>query len=138
VSDYVSKRLAGPYAIHVATYVEGLTRLDVAARQMHGCRFADLAAGRRDDLLVATEEREGKVVGSFFSLVLAHTMEGMFSDPLHGGNAQFIGWKLIGYTGVRYVWTESDQRFGATIESDVNQSAGDARAAMLGSLPKTT
>jgi gluconate 2-dehydrogenase gamma chain len=28
-----------------------------------------------------------------------HTVEGMFSDPMHGGNADLIGWQLIGYPG---------------------------------------
>ena len=28
-----------------------------------------------------------------------HTLEGMFSDPLHGGNAGLIGWQMIGYPG---------------------------------------
>jgi hypothetical protein len=27
------------------------------------------------------------------------TIEGMFSDPMHGGNAGLIGWQLIGYPG---------------------------------------
>jgi len=28
-----------------------------------------------------------------------HTVEGMFSGPMHGGNADLIGWPLIGYPG---------------------------------------
>jgi gluconate 2-dehydrogenase gamma chain len=28
-----------------------------------------------------------------------HTVEGMFCDPMHGGNANLIGWQLIGYPG---------------------------------------
>ena len=33
----------------------------------------------------------------FFQLLRTHTIEGMFSDPMHGGNAGLIGWQLIGY-----------------------------------------
>jgi gluconate 2-dehydrogenase gamma chain len=36
---------------------------------------------------------------TFFRLLRQHTIEGMFSDPLHGGNAGMIGWQLIGYPG---------------------------------------
>jgi gluconate 2-dehydrogenase gamma chain len=36
---------------------------------------------------------------TFFRLLRRHTIEGMFSDPLHGGNANMIGWQLIGYPG---------------------------------------
>jgi gluconate 2-dehydrogenase gamma chain len=32
------------------------------------------------------------------------TMLGMFSDPIHGGNFNKVGWKLIGFED-RYVWT---------------------------------
>jgi gluconate 2-dehydrogenase gamma chain len=35
----------------------------------------------------------------FFQLLRTHTIEGMFCDPLHGGNAGLIGWQLIGYPG---------------------------------------
>ena len=35
----------------------------------------------------------------FFALLRQHTIEGMFADPMHGGNAGMVGWKLIGYPG---------------------------------------
>ena len=38
---------------------------------------------------------------TFFTLVRTHTWQGMFGDPFYGGNANFIGWDLIGYPGVR-------------------------------------
>ncbi|MDE3194980.1 MAG: gluconate 2-dehydrogenase subunit 3 family protein, partial [Acidobacteriota bacterium] len=28
-----------------------------------------------------------------------HAIEGMFCDPLHGGNAGMIGWRMIDYPG---------------------------------------
>lgn len=54
--------------------------------------FADLSAAERDQRLRAIERT------TLFQL-LRHTIEGMFSDPLHGGNANMIGWQLIGYPG---------------------------------------
>ena len=41
-------------------------------------------------------------------------MEGMFGDPSYGGNTNLAGWRLIGYLGVRYIWTERDQQLGTT------------------------
>jgi len=35
----------------------------------------------------------------FFQLLRTHTIEGMFCDPMHGGNAGLIGWQLIGFPG---------------------------------------
>ena len=50
------------------------------------------------------------VVGSFFGLVLGHTHQGTFGDPYYGGNANFIGWDLIGYPGIRTMVTAADQQ----------------------------
>ncbi|HYK39649.1 MAG TPA: gluconate 2-dehydrogenase subunit 3 family protein [Candidatus Eremiobacteraceae bacterium] len=37
----------------------------------------------------------------FFSLLRQNTVEGMFCDPMHGGNKDMIGWQLIGFPGPR-------------------------------------
>jgi gluconate 2-dehydrogenase gamma chain len=37
----------------------------------------------------------------FFDLLRRNTIEGMFCDPLHGGNADMVGWQLIGFPGPR-------------------------------------
>jgi gluconate 2-dehydrogenase gamma chain len=42
-------------------------------------------------------------------MVRAHTIEGTFCDPYYGGNANFVGWDLIGYPGVRMVVSAEDQ-----------------------------
>ena len=47
---------------------------------------------------------------SFFDLVLKHTREGVFGDPRWGGNADRIGWGMIGYSGPKYTWAAEDQR----------------------------
>ncbi|RPI48391.1 MAG: hypothetical protein EHM55_25655, partial [Acidobacteria bacterium] len=46
----------------------------------------------------------------FFALVRAHTLQGTFCDPAYGGNANFVGWDLLGYPGVRLNATAADQR----------------------------
>jgi len=39
---------------------------------------------------------------AFFALLLANTQEGFFADPIYGGNRDMVGWKLVGFPGVRY------------------------------------
>lgn len=46
----------------------------------------------------------------FLNILRTHTMEGMFSDPVYGGNRDFIGWKAVGYGGAYYVHTEEHQQ----------------------------
>jgi gluconate 2-dehydrogenase gamma chain len=47
---------------------------------------------------------------AFFALVHAHTMEGLFADPIYGGNRDFAGWRAVGYPGAYYVYTEEEQQ----------------------------
>ena len=37
---------------------------------------------------------------TFFVALYQNVMEGMFSDPIYGGNRDKIGWKMIGFPGV--------------------------------------
>jgi len=53
--------------------------------------------------------------GIFFALMRSHTIEGTFSDPYYGGNANFIGWDLIGYPGVRTSVTAAEQQMNSKI-----------------------
>ncbi len=41
----------------------------------------------------------------FFATLRTHTVQGMFSDPIYGGNRDFIGWKLVGFPGAQRVYT---------------------------------
>jgi Gluconate 2-dehydrogenase subunit 3 len=50
---------------------------------------------------------------AFFNLVRAHTIQGTFCDPYYGGNANFVGWDLIGYPGLRMAVGEDEQRMKA-------------------------
>lgn len=114
---YIEQALATDYAQHLDAYRSGLTAVDALATSRHSRAFVALSAAEQDTLLSDIEAgRAGTELSAFFELVLRHTKEGMFGDPLWGGNEDFVGWKLIGYPGPRYVWTEEDQRLDAIIE----------------------
>lgn len=42
----------------------------------------------------------GPPVKVFFPMILQMVMEGMFSDPIYGGNKDKAGWKMVGFPGV--------------------------------------
>jgi gluconate 2-dehydrogenase gamma chain len=73
-------------------YREGLAAL--------GQDFDRLPPAEQDARLRAIEKTY------FFRLLRQHTIEGMFCDPMHGGNADLIGWQLIGYPGPYMSWSE--------------------------------
>ena len=42
-------------------------------------------------------------------MVRTHTIQGTFCDPYYGGNANFVGWDLLGYPGIRMAASAEDQ-----------------------------
>jgi gluconate 2-dehydrogenase gamma chain len=47
---------------------------------------------------------------SVFNTLRTHTMEGMFADPIYGGNKDFAGWRLVGFPGAQPIFTEEDMQ----------------------------
>src|SRR6185369_16692392 len=112
---YIDRQLAGPYGRDKYRYTKGPWVESVAEhgnqgkatpREIYreGIRlledFAALPATAQDAKLRAIEK------SAFFQLLRRHTLEGLLSDPLHGGNRDMIGWQLIGYPGPRMSYRE--------------------------------
>src|SRR5256886_15832056 len=111
---YIDRALGGALASSHAAYTSGLAALDRYSRSSRGERFAELAPADQDSVL--TDVERGAATGftgssaAFFALVLNHTHQGTFGDPYYGGNANFVGWDLIAYPGVRTMVTAADQK----------------------------
>jgi gluconate 2-dehydrogenase gamma chain len=120
---YIDRALAGALAQSREAYRAGLAALDRYARSSRGAAFTALSPTDQDSVLIDVET--GAATGSgagfdgssgaFFTLVRAHTMQGTFGDPFYGGNANFVGWDLIGYPGIRTNVTADEQRLGAAV-----------------------
>jgi gluconate 2-dehydrogenase gamma chain len=96
-------------------YRKGLATLDKVSKQTYSARFADLPEKTQTKLLADMED--GKVGGfkeakAFFKMVLEDVYEGMFSDPMYGGNRDLAGWKLVGYPGAQRAYTEYELMHG--------------------------
>ena len=113
-AHYIDRALGGALASSRQAYTAGLAALDRYARSSRGKAFTELSATDQDSVLIDVET--GAATGfpgssaQFFALVLNHTHQGTFGDPYYGGNANFIGWDLIGYPGVRTMVTAADQQ----------------------------
>ena len=87
-------------------YRAAMKAIDDHLRQAGGKPFAQLPPDQQDKVLGDLENDKielSNVSGkAFFELLLQNTIEGFFSDPIHGGNRDMVGWKLIGYPGARY------------------------------------
>src|SRR6202045_4961309 len=113
VLNYIDLALAGAYADQQDFYRRGLAQLEAYCQQTHQASFARLDAARQDAVITALEE--GKAAGfsypsaqAFFNTLRTHTMEGMFADPVYGGNKDFAGWRLVGFPGAQPLFTTAD------------------------------
>jgi gluconate 2-dehydrogenase gamma chain len=52
--------------------------------------------------------------GEFFTTVRSDTIQGMFADPVHGGNRDMVGWALVGYPGPQRAYSPGEMLYGTT------------------------
>jgi gluconate 2-dehydrogenase gamma chain len=113
-AHYIDRALGGPLRSSRSAYAAGLAALDEYAQSTKGAPFAKLSAQAQDAVLSDMEKNvaTGFAPNSamFFELIRTHTIQGTFCDPYYGGNANFVGWDMIGYPGVRVVVSEDEQR----------------------------
>jgi gluconate 2-dehydrogenase gamma chain len=135
-AHYIDRALTGPLRGARASYAANLAALDAYAQEKKGAPFAKLDPEAQDAVLTDMEKNIATgftpSAAAFFALVRTHTIQGTFCDPYYGGNADFVGWDLIGYPGLRLTVTAEEQRMGAR-PAPVRQSAyADASFAMSG------
>ncbi|CAN5781257.1 gluconate 2-dehydrogenase subunit 3 family protein [soil metagenome] len=123
---YVDRALSGPYAAYQQAYRVLLHDLAGQIRQRYGGSVRDLDERQLDALLGELEERSddddplaglpgrrlelGLGPDSSFDMVRTHVMEGVFCDPIYGGNRDFAGWRAVNYPGAHYVYTAEEQQ----------------------------
>jgi gluconate 2-dehydrogenase gamma chain len=135
-AHYIDRALTGPLRASRGVYAAGLAAIDVYAQSAKGAAFAKLAVADQDAVLADMEKNVAigfaPDAATFFNLVRTHTIQGTFCDPYYGGNADFVGWDLIGYPGLRLVVTADEQRMNVRAKP-VRQSAyADATFTMKG------
>jgi gluconate 2-dehydrogenase gamma chain len=113
VINYIDLALAGPYADLQEFYRHGLAQLDAHCRKDEGSPFAALSAAEQDAVITALEQNKAAgfawpAAPAFFTTLRTHTIEGMFADPIYGGNRDFAGWRLIGFPGAQFGFTDKD------------------------------
>jgi gluconate 2-dehydrogenase gamma chain len=106
---YIDRQLAGPYGRDKYRYTKGPWVESVPEhgyqgkenpQQIYRANIPKLGADFAVLPPEQQDERLEKIQNSlFFRMLRQHTIEGMFCDPMHGGNKDLIGWQLIGYPG---------------------------------------
>ena len=109
-----------------AKYVDGVRDLDARAEAVGARNFASLDPERQDEVLRAVERDAGSAPTTstvstglagpvsaepalqqtsteteldFLPLLVTHTRQGFYADPIYGGNRGRVGWDVIGFPG---------------------------------------
>ncbi len=135
INVYIDRALAGAWGKGERLYMQGpwkrgvpnqgyqlpltpaeLYRAGIAATNAH-CRktfskpFDQLDAAQREQVLVGLSTAkitfdDGLPVRTFWGTVYQTVQEGMFADPIYGGNRNKAGWKMLGFPGAIAVHRE--------------------------------
>jgi gluconate 2-dehydrogenase gamma chain len=114
----------------------GLAKLDLAVKKAHNNQaFADLDSATQDNVLKQMEKGDLDFsplpASTFFTAITDITIEGFFADPMYGGNADMVGWKLVGFPGAYASYLNDIERHGVQwTGAPVSIATGAAHDAM--------
>jgi gluconate 2-dehydrogenase gamma chain len=97
-------------------YRAGIAATNAHCQKAYGKPFDRLDEKQREEVLVGLSSGKLTFEGGlparvFWTTVYQTVMEGMFSDPIHGGNRDKAGWKLIGFPGAIAVHREHIEQY---------------------------
>lgn len=135
---YIDHQLAGSWGINAKEYMSGpfyeaeetqgsqirilrkdlfllgLKALDSYSSNKFKAAFKDLEPEQQDQVLTDFSEDTAPDISTvrpsiFFSLLRTLTIEGVYADPLYGGNKNMEGWAMRKYPGTRMSFTKEIQ-----------------------------
>lgn len=86
-------------------FILGLRKMNEVSKDQVGESFDTAGEEQQDEILKDFESGKINMVGvnseTFFNLLRKLTLEGVYSDPLYGGNKDMMGWKMREFPGAR-------------------------------------
>lgn len=91
-------------------FLEGVRALEAESQKSFNERFIKIEPAQQDEILQKFEAGEVDIAGTksylFFSLLRQTTIEGVYADPVYGGNRDMEAWKMKGHPGPRMSWLD--------------------------------
>ena len=140
VVTFLDRQLAGPYGMARTWYLRGpwpsgtkqqgyqsrmnpsemyraaIRDIQAWCRQHHGKPFESLSVKEQDAVLHGLDSGDIKLPSvasqEYFTILWNNTQQGYLADPMYGGNHDFAGWKLVGFPGPRYNYTNEIEQYG--------------------------
>ena len=97
-------------------YRAGIEATNAHCRKAYGKAFDRIDDKQREEVLVALSSGKlsfdnGLPARVFWTTVYQTVMEGMFSDPIHGGNRNKAVWKMIGFPGAIGMYADDIEKY---------------------------
>jgi len=89
---YIDKQLVRHFRRHQDAYRDGLEKAEAMSRKRFGKDLAELTSPEQFEVVSAIEQQ----YLDFFNLVRAHTLQGYYGSPRHGGNCDAVSWRMLG------------------------------------------
>ena len=104
VIHYIDKQLVAVFDYDQVIYQQGVEALQQSCLELHDKPFEKLSFDLQLQTLESLEAGElpGEHWGDldplrFFRLVISHTMQGFYGAPRHGGNRNYMSYKMMGF-----------------------------------------
>jgi gluconate 2-dehydrogenase gamma chain len=134
VVRYIDRALAGDLRAFRPAYVAAVKAINAYSQSRFGAEFRAITTAQQDAILTDMDlNRTTQVAGAstpqfvpnakaVFEMIRTHAVQGMFGDPAHGGNVNFVGWKLVRFPGPRLVISARDQRLNVVPKADLKST----------------
>jgi gluconate 2-dehydrogenase gamma chain len=97
-------------------YRAGIEATNAHCRKVFGKTFDRIESAQREEVLAGLSTgkitfNNGLPVRVFWSTLYQTVIEGMYSDPIYGGNRNKAGWAIIGFPGVIAVHRDHVEKY---------------------------
>ena len=97
-------------------YRAGIEATNAHCRKTYGNTFDRIEPAQREEVLVGLSGGkikfdDGLPVRAFWSTLYQTVVEGIYSDPIYGGNRNKAGWAIIGFPGVIAVHRDHVEKY---------------------------
>jgi len=102
VVNFIDKQLVNYYVRFQEDYRAGISAIENSAVQLHNKSFYELEWETQTGFMEKMEQGElpkefwaGMNQQQFFRMLLEHSMQGFYGSPRHGGNKDYVSYKMI-------------------------------------------
>ncbi len=117
VVHYLDRQLASRLKRHQRVYREGLRAFAEACVIVQQQAFAGLPVEKKITFMRQVETGRlpgaawsGAAPAAFFRLLVDHTMQGFYGSPRHGGNRDYVSYKILGLDYPQVIGRNRHQR----------------------------